>query len=72
MKMRELSSMWWTVKVLPNSCILMNAERDEIPDCSYMDNSLASSAAVKFTEQRNVVGSALGGRPDFLEFCFIG
>lgn len=72
MKIRVLSSMWWTLKVLPNSCIFMNAERDWMPDCPCIFISFASSVAVKFTEQRNVIGSALGGRPDFLELCFIG
>ena len=51
---------------------MINAESDATPDCSCIVRRAASSAALKLTEQRNVIASTLGGLPDFLLSCFIG
>ena len=72
MKIRVPSSMWCTLNVLPKICILMKAESEDTPDCSYIVKRAASSVALKFTEQRKLVTSTLGGRPDFLGSCFVG
>ncbi len=72
MKMRVLSSLWCTLNVLPKRCILINADSEATPDCSCIVSSAVSTAALKLTEQRKVVASTFGGRPDFLLSCFIG
>ena len=50
MKMLVLSLMWWILKVLSNSYILMNAERMDMPDFPCMFISSTSLVAVKFAE----------------------
>ncbi len=71
MKTRVFSSTTNTLKGLSKTRILMNADKEAMPDFSCIVRSWACSVTVKFTEQRKAVELILGGLPPELNFCFI-